>query len=54
MLKSDHEFAFLRDFWTALNNSGTVGVFRNSLLPAFFIPFGWAIPADIRSIYPSF
>ena len=51
--KSDHEFAFLRDFWTALNNSGTVGVFRNSILPAFFIPFGWAIPADIRSIYPS-
>jgi uncharacterized membrane protein required for colicin V production len=52
--KSDNELPFLRDFWTALNNSGTVGVFRNSLIPAFFVPFGWAIPVDIRSIYRSF
>ena len=52
--KSDNELAFLRDFWNALSNSGTVGVFRNSLIPAFFVPFGWAMPADIRSIYRSF
>jgi uncharacterized membrane protein required for colicin V production len=54
VLKSDHEFAFLRDFWTALNGSGTVGVFRDTIIPVFFVPFGWAIPADIRSIYHSF
>ena len=52
--KSEHELAFLRDFWTNLNNSGTVGVFRDSLIPIFFLPFSWAIPLDIRSIYRSF
>jgi uncharacterized membrane protein required for colicin V production len=52
--KSDHELAFLRDFWNALANSGTVGVFRDTLIPIFFVPFGWAIPLDIRSIYRSF
>ena len=51
--KSDHELTFLRDFWTALNDSGTVGVFRNTLIPIFLIPFGWAVPADIRSLFPS-
>ncbi len=52
--QSDNEIHFLRDFWTALNNSGTVGVFRDTLIPIFMVPFGWAIPADIRSLFHSF
>jgi uncharacterized membrane protein required for colicin V production len=54
VLKSDFELPFLRDFWNALNGSGTVGLFRDTIIPIFFIPFGWAIPFDIRSIYPTF
>ena len=54
VLQSDNEIHFLRDFWTALNNSGTVGVFRDTLIPIFMVPFGWAIPADIRSLFHSF
>ena len=52
VLKSSNEIAFIRDFWTALNNSGTVGIFRSTLIPLLMLPFGWAIPIDIRSLYP--
>ncbi len=52
VLKSDHEIAFIRDFWTALNGSGTAGFLRDTLIPIFLIPFGWAVPIDIRSLYP--
>jgi uncharacterized membrane protein required for colicin V production len=52
VLKSDNEIAFIRDFWNALNTSGTVGIFRDHLIPLFMIPFGWAVPIDIRSLYP--
>jgi len=52
--QSDNEIRFLRDFWTALNNSGTVGVFRDTLIPIFLVPFGWAIPTDIRSLFHTF
>src|ERR1700690_102672 len=31
VLKSDNEIAAIRDFWTALNNSGTAGIFRDPL-----------------------
>jgi uncharacterized membrane protein required for colicin V production len=51
VIKSDNEIAIIRDFWTALNNSGTVGVLRDTLVPLFLIPFGWAVPFDIRSLY---
>ena len=52
VLKSDNEITIIRDFWSALNTSGTVGVLRDTLVPAFLIPFGWAVPIDIRSLYP--
>jgi uncharacterized membrane protein required for colicin V production len=52
VLKSDNEIAVIRDFWTALNGSGTVGFLRDTLIPLFLIPFGWAVPIDIRSLYP--
>ena len=52
VLKSDNELAFIRDFWNALNGSGAVGILRDTIIPVFLIPFGWAVPLDIRSLYP--
>ncbi len=52
VLKSDAELPFLRDFWNALDGSGTASIFRNTLIPAFLLLFGWAVPGDVRSIYP--
>ena len=54
VLKSDAELQFLRSFWDALAASGTYTLFHDTLIPLFFVPFGWAIPVDIRTIYPSF
>jgi uncharacterized membrane protein required for colicin V production len=51
---SDNELKFLRDFWNALSASGTYTLFHDTLIPLFFVFFGWAIPVDIRSIYPAF
>lgn len=54
VIKSDAELKFLRDFWDGLSGSGTFTVFRDSLIPAFLVPFGWAFSTDIRSIFPAF
>ena len=51
---SDNELKFLRDFWNALTTSGTYTLFHDTLIPLFFVLFGWAVPVDIRSIYPAF
>ncbi len=51
ILPSNNELKFLRDFWNALNTSGTASVFRNTLIPAFFAAVGAFIPADIRGLY---
>lgn len=51
--KSDNEIAFLRSFWDALSASSTYQFLHDTLIPLFFVPFGWAFPVDIRSIYPT-
>lgn len=53
VIKSDAELQFLRNFWDALAASGAYTLFHDTLIPLFFVPFGWAIPVDIRTIYPS-
>jgi uncharacterized membrane protein required for colicin V production len=46
------EIRFLRDLWTALNGSEIVRIFRESVLPVFFLLFGLFIPDSIESYYP--
>ena len=50
--KDPDEIGFLRDLWTALNGSAIVGIFRETVIPAFFTLFGLFIPDSIESYYP--
>jgi hypothetical protein len=45
------EIGLLRDLWTALNGSEIVRVFRETIIPAFFVLFGLFIPDTIEQLY---
>jgi uncharacterized membrane protein required for colicin V production len=47
------ELPFLRDIWTALDSSQIVEVFRESLIPFFFLLTGLFIPDRVEAMYPS-
>ena len=47
-----NEIQFLRDLWTALDDSRIVDVFRSTLIPAFFVIVGLFIPNSIKVLYP--
>ena len=47
------ELPFLREIWTALDSSQIVQVFRETLIPFFFLLTGLFIPDRIESMYPS-
>jgi len=47
------EVVFLRDFNHAIDVSQTAEIFRNNLIPAFFVLFGGLIPEDIRALFPA-
>jgi uncharacterized membrane protein required for colicin V production len=46
------EIGFLRDLWNALNGSEIVRIFRETVIPAFFVLFGLFIPDTIEQYYP--
>jgi uncharacterized membrane protein required for colicin V production len=48
----DTELQFLRDLWTFLDGSQIVDFFRATLIPAFFVIFGFLIPDKIEAMYP--
>jgi uncharacterized membrane protein required for colicin V production len=50
---SPNELPFLREFWGFLDNAKTTEVFRDTLIPAFFLLTGLFVPDDIESRYPS-
>jgi uncharacterized membrane protein required for colicin V production len=50
---SPNELPFLRDLWVALDGSKFATVFRETLIPAFFLLTGLFIPDKIQSQYPS-
>jgi uncharacterized membrane protein required for colicin V production len=50
--KDPDEITFLRDLWTALNDSEIVHFFRATIIPAFFTLFGLFIPDTIEQYYP--
>ena len=47
------ELPFLRDIWMALDGTKIVEVFRESLIPFFFLLTGLFIPDRIEALYPS-
>ncbi|HYH92733.1 MAG TPA: CvpA family protein [Candidatus Saccharimonadales bacterium] len=51
---SPNELLFLRDLWTALDSSAIVAVFRETIIPFFFVIFGFLIPDNIEAYYPRF
>ena len=48
----DTELQFLRDLWTFLDGSKIVDFFRSTLIPAFFVLFGFLVPDKIEAMYP--
>jgi uncharacterized membrane protein required for colicin V production len=51
ILKSDNEFAWIRDFWTLLNTSAFADLFRTRLIPGFIAVFGLLIPPTLQKFY---
>jgi uncharacterized membrane protein required for colicin V production len=47
------ELPFLRDIWMALDGAKIVEVFRESLIPFFFLLTGLFIPDRVEALYPS-
>ena len=47
------ELPFLREIWTALDPTNFAALFRETLIPAFFMVFGLFIPDRIEAMYPS-
>jgi len=45
------ELGFLRDIYNFYNSSQVVDLFRASLIPLFFVLFGWIVPSDLRERY---
>lgn len=48
----DTELQFLRDLWTFLDASAIVDFFRSTLIPLFFVLFGFLVPDKIEAMYP--
>jgi uncharacterized membrane protein required for colicin V production len=46
------ELGFLRDLWSFLDQSQIVALFRETVIPAFFMLVGLFIPSNIRAMYP--
>ena len=46
------ELPFVRDFWGALDKSGTAAFFRSTLIPDVFSVLGFLLPNNIVALYP--
>jgi len=47
------ELPFLREIWTAIDTTKTAELFRETLIPFFFLLTGLFIPNRIEEMYPS-
>ncbi len=45
------ELGILRDIYNFYASSQVVDLFRASLIPLFFLLFGWIVPSDLREYY---
>ena len=50
--RTGNELQFLQDFWSFLDGSQIVAFFRSTLIPAFFVLFGFLVPDKIEAMYP--
>ncbi|MFH1474438.1 MAG: CvpA family protein [Chloroflexota bacterium] len=48
---SPNELGILRDIYSFYSSSLVVDLFRSSLIPLFFLLFGWIVPSDLREYY---
>ena len=46
------ELPFLRDFWGGLDHTQFAVLFRNTIIPAFFLLVGLFVPDKIKELYP--
>lgn len=46
-----NEIRLLRDVFNFYDTSQVVSLFRDSLIPLFFVLFGWIVPSDLREYY---
>ncbi|HXU85279.1 MAG TPA: CvpA family protein [Verrucomicrobiae bacterium] len=51
ILKSDNEFAWIRDFFNVMNTSGFADLYRTRLIPGFIAVFGLLIPVGLQRFY---
>jgi membrane protein required for colicin V production len=49
----DQELPFLRSLWVALDPSEFARLFRETLIPAFFVITGFLVPDNIEQAYPA-
>ena len=53
MPEDAQELPFLRTLWTLLDPSEFARVFRETLIPAFFVLTGFLVPDEIKRAYPA-
>ena len=50
--ENPNELPFLREIWKALDGTQIVQVFRETIIPVFFVLTGFLVPDDIEAAYP--
>lgn len=46
------ELPYVRDFWGAIDATGTAQFFRTTIIPNVFLLIGFLLPGNITSLYP--
>ena len=53
MPQDPQELPFLREIWTAIDPTMFAKLFRDTVIPGFFLVVGFFIPEGIKAAYPS-
>jgi len=46
-----NELPFLRDFFAAYDHAAVAELYRATLLPAFYVLFGWIVPNELEQLH---
>ena len=52
MPENANELPFLRTYWDAVNDTQIAAIFRDTLIPVFFMLTGFLVPDEIEAAYP--
>jgi len=52
MPENPNELPFLRTIWDAVNDTQIAAIFRDTLIPLFFVLTGFLVPDEIEAAYP--